>query len=202
MVIVAGPNGSGKSTLTNVMRGEEQFSDLDLLNPDEIGVELRRTGLHRILSRVPTLGWVTDWCAARAVTRRVARALDDGRSFIVETVLSTTKYVEPVQRARAAGYYIALYFVTLPSPDLNCLRVECRRRQGGHGVPEDKVRKRWERSHGLLATFGELADEVRVYDNSAEDGAPRLVVTKDKLRAPYTVLLHGVLPRVERALGA
>lgn len=98
MVIIAGPNGSGKSTLTEAIRSEPQMSGLVLFNPDEIGKDLRERGIHRMLDRVGVRR-LTDWAAATAVTRRVKEAIGERRSFIVETVLSTNKYIAHVNQA-------------------------------------------------------------------------------------------------------
>jgi predicted ABC-type ATPase len=201
MVIVGGPNGSGKSTITESMRQEPQFKNLDLLNPDVIGKDLRSHGVHKLLDGVQPLTKFTDWVAARAVTRRVKESIVARRSFLVETVLSTNKYLAHVKHARGLGFYVSLIFVTLPDPALNWARVEDRRQRGGHGVPKGKVRARWERSHAMLPEFAALADDVRVFDNSAVDGIPRLVVTKDRRLDPFRLHLSGILPQVERALG-
>lgn len=199
MVLIAGPNGSGKSTLTEAIRSEPQFAGLELFNPDEIGKDLRRRGAHALMNWAGLL-WPTDWAAAKAVTRRVEDAIDARRSFIVETVLSSPKYLRQVNRARELGFYVAMVFVALPTADLNVLRVQTRVAQKGHGVPEKKIRSRWERSHEFLTQFAPLVDELRVFDNSRDGAPPRLVARKAKRHDEIELLSTGVLPRVERAL--
>ncbi|MBI4953377.1 MAG: AAA family ATPase [Myxococcales bacterium] len=199
-MIVGGPNGSGKSTFTKAALDLPEFAGLEVLNPDEIGKELRGRGLHKLLNRLGPLRAYTDWVAVRDVGRRVEEATAARRSFIVETVLSTDKYMAVVRRARELEFYVALMFVTLPNPALNWLRVQARRALGGHGVPEGKVRERWERSHDVLGAFAPLADEVRVFDNSSADGVPLLVASKARRLDAFILHAPGVLPRVERAL--
>ena len=200
MVLIAGPNGSGKSTLTEALRSEAQFAGLELFNPDEIGKDLRRSGAHAVMNWAG-VRWPTDWAAARAVTKRVKDAISERHSFIVETVLSSPKYLSQATRAQELGFYVAMVFVALPTADLNVLRVQARVAQKGHGVSEKKIRARWERSHEFLAKFAPLVDELRVFDNSRDSGPPRLVAWKAKRLDKIELLAPGVLPRVENALG-
>jgi predicted ABC-type ATPase len=47
--------------------------------------------------------------------------------------------------------------------------------QGGHGVPEDTIRRRYHRGiENFFRIYKPLADEWRFYDNS-EIGGPRLI---------------------------
>ena len=43
------------------------------------------------------------------------------------------------------GYHVSLIFLSLPSADLAVQRVAQRVRQGGHSVPEEDVRRRFNR---------------------------------------------------------
>jgi predicted ABC-type ATPase len=50
--------------------------------------------------------------------------------------------------------------------DLSVARVDIRVELGGHNVPEGKIRARYERLWGYIASAISLSDEARVYDNS------------------------------------
>jgi len=68
---------------------------------------------------------------------------------------------------REQGYKVYLYFLWLPSPDMNVGRVADRVRQGGHNVPEDDVRRRYRRGiANFLHVYRSLTDFWTVYDNS------------------------------------
>src|SRR3954453_19934714 len=84
------------------------------------------------------------FCLARAVHYQPAPHHPGTRqepSFIVETVLSSDKYRQRVLNARAIGFSVTMVYVTLRSPELAVKRVKQRFENGGHGVPEDKIRE-------------------------------------------------------------
>lgn len=115
--------------------------------------------------------------AARLTEAHVDRLIGDRRTFVVETVLSTDKYLERVRRAKDRGFQVGLTFITLASPELCIERVRQRVEMGGHPVPTDRIVARWSRSIAHLAVFGALADVVHVFDNS-EIESPHLVAEK------------------------
>lgn len=51
-----------------------------------------------------------------------------------------------MEYAKKMGYTIHLIYITTKDPDLNVARVRTRFNQGGHNVPEDKIRARYGRS--------------------------------------------------------
>ncbi len=53
-------------------------------------------------------------------------------------------------------------------PAINVERVKLRVSQGGHDVPEDRIRSRYDRSIGLLDDACASADRAYVFDNSGE----------------------------------
>ncbi|MBD0276230.1 MAG: zeta toxin family protein, partial [Acetobacteraceae bacterium] len=106
--------------------------------------------------------------AARASDALVDAEIAAGRSVLVETVLSSDKLQSRVLAAKAAGYTVALVYVTLRHEALNVARVVLRHAQGGHGVPRDRVLDRRARSHARFRWFAERADFVAVFENSAE----------------------------------
>jgi predicted ABC-type ATPase len=173
--LLAGPNGSGKSTLARTgvfarLSGTpERPADLTHLDPDEAARRLRaeRPGLSEAALALH---------AAQRSDEEVDRAIGAHRSLLVETVMSSDKFLARVDRARAEGYWIGLIFVLLRTPDLNVGRVAIRAAQGGHAVPEDRVRARWVRSLARLAEFAARADAFAVWDNSYWGGPPELLV--------------------------
>lgn len=75
-----------------------------------------------------------------------SECLANGVSFSQETVFSHPSKIEALAAARAAGYRTYLYYVATPSPSVNVRRVSNRASQGGHAVPETKIRERYGRS--------------------------------------------------------
>ena len=76
-----------------------------------------------------------------------------GRSFLLETTLSGNREVRLIERLRAAGYCIDVYFVCLSSAEVNIQRVRLRVLKGGHDVPVEDIVRRYERSLANLRTI-------------------------------------------------
>ncbi|MEG9431597.1 zeta toxin family protein [Terriglobus sp. ADX1] len=157
LTVVAGPNGSGKSTLTKWNR--ETFQTFPVLDPDAVAKSLNASG---------SAGSAID--AGRAVLTLADQLLTEGRSFVVETTLSGNTYIRMMQRAKAAGYHMVFLFVGTQSVEINLVRVRNRVIKGGHDVPEEDQRRRFERSMRHMQTAFELADDASLYDNSDTPG--------------------------------
>lgn len=88
-------------------------------------------------------------------------------SFTFETVMSSSSKVDFLEKAQQAGYRTYLYFVATEDPDINVARVQNRVREGGHSVPEDKIRSRYIKSLDLLSKAVSYADRAYIFDNSS-----------------------------------
>ncbi len=95
--------------------------------------------------------------------------LQEGKKFSFETVFSHHSKLDIMREAVKAGYKVYLYFVSTESADINVYRVSARKKKGGHDVPEDKIRGRYQRSLDLLYDASQLAYQAFYFDNS-EDG--------------------------------
>ncbi|MCA0216975.1 MAG: zeta toxin family protein [Actinobacteria bacterium] len=158
--VLAGPNGAGKSTFVrDVLR---PVTHLPFINADEIA----------------SLRWPGEESAhayqASAAAAERDTALGERRSFITETVFSHPSKVDLVRQALSEGYLVTLHVILVPE-DVSVLRVAYRVGQGGHTVPEEKVRQRFRRLWTWVAEARDLADHARFYDNSRSDPAFRPV---------------------------
>ena len=97
-------------------------------------------------------------------------------SFVTETVFSHESKLEMLRDAEAAGYRVMLHIVLVPE-ELAVARVVDRVRNGGHHVPEDKVRGRIARLWTYLSVAIGVVDESRVYDNTSARNPFRLIAT-------------------------
>ena len=61
--------------------------------------------------------------------------------------------------------------------DINVARVSAREALGGHGVPEEKIRQRYERALKLIPQIVEVCDILHLYDNTE---APYRIFKKRK----------------------
>ena len=135
MWIIAGPNGAGKSTfagrfLDNLNRRRGQ--PLVKLNADERTLSLRAQFPDAAQNDL-------NLRAAIAIDAEVEDHIRAGRSFAVETVLSSPKYRDDVLAAKASGFKFGLIYVSLYPPELSPQRVSERAAKGGHDVLAERA---------------------------------------------------------------
>jgi hypothetical protein len=76
---------------------------------------------------------------------------------------------------RSAGYVVHIVYLWLSTAEMAVARVHKRVLQGGHSVPDDVVRRRYERGISNFATrYRKAADRWQLYDN-ANPLDPRMV---------------------------
>jgi predicted ABC-type ATPase len=155
--MVAGPNGSGKSTLIAGLRDAGFALPALYINADDLQ---RAHGL-------------TAERAQQLAEELRTKAIANREPVMYETVASHPSKIAELQRARAAGFRITLLLVATDDPALNVERVRDRVAAGGHDVPEDRIRARYERTLALFASALRFADEALVYDNSLDAARSR-----------------------------
>ena len=106
--------------------------------------------------------------AARIAATMRDALIERGESFIAETVFSHPSKLELIDRARRAGFVVVLHVVLVPV-ELSVARVAERVVEGGHSVPEVKIRERFERLWSLVVDAIDRSDHATVYDNTAPD---------------------------------
>jgi predicted ABC-type ATPase len=186
--LVAGPNGSGKTTLfEDVIR---PVTGLAWVNADDIAAEFGRSGDP-----------ARSYEAARRAMLRRAELMAARESFATETVFSHPSKVELVRDAVAVGYLVTLHVLLVPE-DLAVARVELRVEQGGHAVPEEKVRARYRRLWTHIADAIALAHEAYVFDNTNAAKPFRLVAKFESGRAVGKIEWPVWVPEELRALSS
>jgi predicted ABC-type ATPase len=152
--MVAGPNGAGKTTLVRTLH-QTGVEFGEYINPDDIATELQGSYDERVRQ------------AQAIADRRREACIETRRSFSFETVMSHPSKIDILVRAKAAGFYVQLFFVGIDDPQTNIERVRLRVAQGGHDVPSDKIVPRWHRTMALLHRAIKIADQSFLFDNSA-----------------------------------
>lgn len=147
VLVFAGPNGSGKSTITRMAGIVGNY-----INADDI----KRTTL------------CTDLEAAITAEELRERMIAEKKDFTFETVLSTERNLLLLQKAKEQGYFVRGIYVLTANPDINVARVFARQALGGHGVPEDKVRSRYDKALELIPQLVTVCDILHIYDNTDE----------------------------------
>ena len=104
----------------------------------------------------------------------LARYTAEGRSFAFETTLSGRTYARMIDHWRMDGYIVKLIFLSLSSADKAVARVAMGVRQGGHHIPEETIRRRYDAGlHHFRETYRARVDFWQLFDNSGE--LPRLL---------------------------
>ena len=147
VIVFAGPNGSGKSTITRMAKIGGEY-----INADDI----KRTTL------------CTDLEAAAKAEELRESMIENKKDFTFETVLSTDRNLLLLQKAKEKGYFIRGIYVLTYNADINIARVKVREALGGHGVPEEKIRSRYDKAIALIPRLVAICDILHIYDNTKE----------------------------------
>ena len=162
IVILAGPNGAGKTTFA------QEFLPKEAECPRFINVDLIAAGLS------PFNPEVAAFQAGRLMVQEIATLVRRRKSFAFETTLSGLRYARLIPQWRKKGYFIKLIFLQLPNPEMAIARVAARVAQGGHGVAEKVIRRRFTAGwRNFQHTYQPLVDVWILYDNAGD--APRYV---------------------------
>jgi predicted ABC-type ATPase len=163
IVILAGPNGAGKSTLAEPLLattlGIRHFVNADTLarglsafNAEEMALKAGKIMLEHL----------HDLAQQRA-------------NFAFETTLASRTFAPWIAKLKATGYQVHLFYVWVPSADVSVERVLGRVLLGGHSVPEETIRRRYQRSlENFFRLYQPLADSWEFYDNERLK-SPRLI---------------------------
>lgn len=148
--LIAGPNGSGKTTFVERHLKQHEFVNADVIakamNPADPGAVARE--------------------AMFAAESKRKELLQQGKTFVAETVFSHESKLDLLREAKQAGYNVQLVFICTEDPTLNAGRVMQRVAKGGHDVPMDKIAPRYVRSIANAQAAVSLVDRMHVYDNT------------------------------------
>ena len=155
LCILGGCNGAGKTTLARELL--PRLGIMRFLNADEIA---------RGLSPLdPSL---TAFKAGRLLIEEARGLIAAKASFAIESTLSGKTYVAMIREAKAQGYRFLLHYILIGSAEQAVGRVALRVKIGGHHVPEEDVRRRFERSRKhFMEDYLPLADEWVLWDNAS-----------------------------------
>lgn len=153
LCLIGGCNGAGKTTLARELL--PRLGVLRFLNADEIARGLSPIDASLSIFR-----------AGRILLGEARSLLERRESFALESTLSGKTHLTLLRDAKAKGYRILLHYILVGSAAQAVERVALRVRHGGHAVPEDDVRRRYERSRRhFLEEYLPLADNWGLWDN-------------------------------------
>lgn len=174
LIAIAGPNGAGKSSFFESHLAQ---AGLNFVNADVLAASLG----------------IGAYAAADLADDLRRKLVERRESFIFETVLSDPagEKLKFLKNAERAGYVVLLIFIGIADPATSSDRVAMRVSQGGHDVPEDKLKERYPRIMANLKRALVEIQNVWVYDHSDLEAGYRLVATRENGQA---VEVHGTVP--------
>lgn len=178
LIIIAGPNGSGKTSVTQKFLHHEWAESTTYINPDQVAKDM-----------------FGDWNDSAAVLKAAnycsklrEKCLNEKKSFVFETVFSAQDKIDFVIRAKQAGFFIRIFFISTSNPAINASRVAKRVMKGGHDVPIRKIISRYNKSIQNCKTVSSIIDRLYVYDNSINDAEalPLFRLSNGQIAKQYT----------------
>lgn len=177
LIIIAGPNGSGKTSVTQKFLHHEWAEGTVYINPDQVAKDI-----------------FGDWNNSDAILKAAnycadlrEKCLADKTSFVFETVFSAPDKIDFVIRAKMAGFFIRIFFISTSNPSINASRIANRVMKGGHDVPITKIISRYHKSIQNCKTIAPIVDRLYVYDNSVDNSEARALyrLTNGKMAKQY-----------------
>jgi predicted ABC-type ATPase len=130
-------------------------------NPDEAAKRFLSSDSSLTLQAANAAAW-------REGVRLLRRAIAGRLNFAFETTLGGHTITSILESAAFAGTPVRMWYVALRSPELHIQRVRARVARGGHDIPEQKIRERYNQSRSNLIRLLPVLMDLRVYDNSHE----------------------------------
>jgi predicted ABC-type ATPase len=150
-------------------------SGADYFNPDEATGRILAANPPILIAEANSAAW-------HEGKRLLERAIAERLAFACETTLGGYTIAALLQNALVADIKVRIWFVGLGTPELHIARVLSRVARGGHDIPEEKIRERYDQSRINLIDLMPNVTELRVYDNSIE-------ADPNAGRAPHPMLI-------------
>jgi predicted ABC-type ATPase len=168
IIIISGPNGAGKSTtapaLLHGTLGVTEFVNADVIAQGLSAFNPERAAFH----------------AGRVMLERLHQLAEERENFAFETTLASRTFALWIEELKCVGYAFHLFFLWLPAPEFAVARVAERVKMGGHNVPEDTIKRRYQAGlKNFFNLYRPLADSWYFYDNS-QGTRPLLLASEEK----------------------
>ncbi|MEY3870446.1 MAG: hypothetical protein RLZZ338_4340 [Cyanobacteriota bacterium] len=162
LYIIGGANGSGKTTVALSLL--PNFLDcFEYVNADAIAAGLSQFNPESVAI-----------LAGRLMIERLRNLSNSGTDFAFETTLAARNFARFLRECKTKGYTINLIYFWLQSQELAIQRVQERVESGGHSIPEDVIRRRYDKGRkNLTSLYLPLCDTWKVYNNSMD--TPQLI---------------------------
>lgn len=185
ITVIAGVNGAGKSSIVG---SHLRARGGDYYNPDEVARGLLRDGVVDSQEQANSKAWQMGY-------EQLQQAIVADDDYIFETTLGGHSICQALHNALDVGRQVRIFYCGLASPELHIQRVGERVARGGHPIPEEKIRERWQHSIRNMIGLIPRCQAVRVFDNSmpADDLGPNPVclfsIVDDQFDSPPVKLM-------------
>lgn len=156
--VFAGVNGAGKSSIAGAAF---RTNGTDYYNPDEAARALKAANPRLDQAQANSAAW-------HRGRELLERAIAGGLDFAFETTLGASTIPRLLIDAARQGIAVHVWYAGLASPELHIARVKARVAHGGHDIPEQTIRRRFEHSRLNLIQMLPVLAALRIYDNSFE----------------------------------
>ena len=164
--IIAGPNGAGKTTFARKFLPKYRNSPL-FVNADLIAQGLSPFSPEAAAFRAGRI-------VLEEITALARRRLD----FAFETTLSGRGYLKLMRHLRERGYTIHIFFLYISDEETAIARICERVLKGGHNVPENEIRRRFNRSlSNFFSLYSKHVDQWMLFDNSGPQ--PQVIASSE-----------------------
>jgi len=164
--IIAGPNGSGKTTFAR------EFLPTYAHCPNFVNADLIAQGLSPFSPAAAAIK------SGRLVLEEIRGFAHKQADFGFETTLSGKSYVNLLKALKRQGYKLHLFFLWVPGPELAVARIKERVAEGGHNVPIQDVKRRFNRSiSNFFRLYEPLLDSWMFFNNA---GSVPILIAKRK----------------------
>ena len=177
LIIIAGPNGSGKTSVTKRFLHHEWAEGTIYINPDEVAKDKFGDWNSRE-AIISAANYCAEWRE---------QCLAEKKSFVFETVMSAEDKIDFIIRAKEAGFFVRLFFISTSHPSINAARIAGRVMEGGHDVPIPKIVSRYYKSIENCKMVAPMVDRLYIYDNSVngQDAKIQFRLTNGELAKMY-----------------
>ncbi len=155
LYIISGCNGAGKTTASYSLL-PEMLDCKEFVNSDEFAKGLSPFDPSK-----------ASFQASKMMLLKIRYLLKKQQDFAVETTLATRTLLKTARLAQSAGYTVTLLYFWLNSPELAIERVRARVEAGGHNIPEETIRRRYDNGiYYFFNLYAPISERWILADNS------------------------------------
>ncbi len=151
-ILIAGANGVGKSTLYESI---SELKDVKRVNVDEL---VRKIGSWKNNEDVVNAG--------KMAVKHIEEYFREGISFNQETTLCGKSILKNIARAKELDYFVETHYIGVDNVNIAKQRIAYRVANGGHGISDEDVERRYQQSFIQLKEVMPLLDLLIFYDNT------------------------------------